>query len=228
MPEGPEEHYGHGKGVYTPTKPRVVAKRPTEGSHKGVMSYGSAPRAGRGGRPKGQKNKPKGLVPLQLVEGILGALEPVLPPDQIRYLKGVIKDGAAIDTKKELDTLILLVNRSIWPALASEAIPFENQAKLKQAISNAIATGDDEPEAEPEKAKEPGLRRDVTDRLKVLNSFLTLRANIDKAEKEPGGDESQPILKLFAQRGMETRVALLVGDKPKALPAGEETIIEQE
>lgn len=209
---------------------RSPAQRPTEGSRKGAIARGQGPRVGRGGRPKGSKTKPKGLIPLPLVEDIISALQPVLPPDQIRYLKSVIKDGGAIDTRKELDTLILLVNRSIWPALANEAIPLDKES-VEQALNSG--DGDDEPETETGTTPKPRptsplLRRDVTDRLKVLNSFLNLRAALDKAETAKADDEEQPILKLFAQRGMDTRIAVLVNDPKPALPAGDEIVIDQE
>jgi hypothetical protein len=65
------------------------------------------------------------------------------------------------------------------------------------------------------------LRKDVTDRLKVLNSLLNLRASLDKAESAEGDSKEQPILKLFAERGMDVRIGVLVnqsGEQPLPAP----------
>lgn len=204
---------------------RSVAQRPAEGSRTGAIARGQAPR-GRGGRPKGVKNKPKGLIPLPVAEDLIKSLQPLLPAEQMRYLRSVLKDGAALDTRRELDTLILLLNRSIWPALAYEAVPFEDPAPPKSAVGDDEDEEDDsKPATGPSRPSTTVLRKDVTDRLKVLNSLLNLRANLDKSEHAKDGDESQPILKLFAERGLETRIAILVGEPKPALPAGPEPIV---
>jgi hypothetical protein len=217
---------GKGSRVH---KPRVVAKRPTEGARVGPVARGQAPR-GKGGRPKGSKNKPKGLIPLPVAEDLILSLQPVLPPEQIRYLRSVIKDGAALDTRKELDTLIMLLNRSIWPALVSEAVPYSTDS-IGAVVTDEDPDETDDTDDAPTKESRPSttiLRRDVTDRLKVLTSLLNLSHSLDKGEKAQE-DETQPVLKLFADRGVDTRIAILLTsqkqDGPKQLPSGEEVIV---
>jgi hypothetical protein len=191
---------------------RSPAQRQTEGTRAGAVSRGDRGNRGRG-RPPGSKNKPKGLIPLPLAEDIIKSLQPVLPPEQLRYLRSVVKDGAALDTRKELDTLILLLNRSIWPALVSEAVPYDTTD-----LGTAVADGEDEDEdGEPVGEKRPPttiLRKDVTDRLKVLNSLLNLRASLDKREDEAESPNEQPILRIFADRSVADRVGVLVGYQP--------------
>lgn len=168
-----------------------VPSRPTEGSRPG----GNAAMKRQPGRPRGSKNKPKSLVPSELAEQILLRMEDMLPEEHFRYLKGVIKDGKAISTIRELDTLILLLSRNLYPALVHEMLP----------------------------AEEGGLggiyRKDVTERLKILQSLLGLRFQIEKKNDDNADEGEQPILKVFAARGIDTdRLSLLVGVKPAELP----------
>lgn len=208
----------------------LAARRSTEGPRKGAIARGK-----RTGRPPGAKNKPKGLIPLPLAEDIIKSLQPMLPPEQMRYLRSVVKDGAALDTRKELDTLILLLNRSIWPALAYEAIPYDDPTDrvTKAVTGEGVKTGEEGEDGEPEVTdKRPPttiLRKDVTDRLKVLTSLLNMRAGLDKSQSSKDDEEAQPILKLFAARGIDTRIAVLMGprDGPKQLLSDTEvTVVE--
>lgn len=143
-------------------------------------------------------NKPRSLVPVDLANEMLLTMKDQLPPEHFAYLKSVIKDGKAISTKQELDTLILLLSRNLYPALIHETAPVLDE--------EGNETG-------------PAFRKDVTERLKVLNSLLSLRNQVERREEQPEGES--PILKLWASRSMEGRVAILVNSpEPLALTEG--------
>ncbi len=179
-----------------------AAPRSTEGSKKGVASHGANPEAhgrrpNKGGRPKGSKNKPKTLLPAELADEILGRMKDILPPEQMEYMRGVIRDGKAISTKNELDTIILLLSRNLTPALVKEMEPVD------------LGDGNEE----------VMFRKDITERLKILNSMLTLRAQIEKNE-QPDSPE-KPIIAIFERSGIDaSRLAFLVGEQPRALVGG--------
>lgn len=110
-----------------------------------------------------------------------------LSPDQYDYLRGVVQDGRPIKTKDEIDTLITLLTRNLYPALIHEMMPEE----------------------------EGGLggiyRKDVTDRLKVVQGLLNLRHQTDKRD-EPDNDKSDTILTITARRGFDLdRLGILIG-----------------
>lgn len=154
--------------------------RTTEGSREGAVSRGKR------GRPAGSTNKPKSLVPKEVASEMLLAMKDQLPPDQFEYLRGVIQQGKAISTKTELDTLILLLSRNLYPALVGEM-------KAEDPL------------------EEPKFRRDVTERLKVLNSLLGLRNQIDKRD-DTQVDGSEPLLRIYANRGIDPdRLRVLIG-----------------
>jgi hypothetical protein len=193
-----------------------TAKRATEGSRKNsgvARSDRIVTNRGRG-RPPGVKNKPKSLVPTELANELLLKMESMVPPEHFKYLKGVIKDGKAVSTKQELDTLILLLNRNLWPALVAEG------RLTKSSKVEDIVDVDPDKEDKEDDEKGPVFRKDVTERLKVLNSLLTLRHQIEKNEVSPD-DGSQPLLTIFAKRGVSSRLGILIGEvePPKALPA---------
>lgn len=137
------------------------------------------------------------MLPAPLAEDIIKALEPALPPDQMRYVRSVVKDGKSIDTKKELDTLIFILNRNLWPLLMEES------------------------QTDPETGERRPLRKDVTDRLKVMNSLLSLRNQVEKREDDGEASDVPPLLRLFRERGMETRVAVMIEARsPELADAG--------
>jgi len=126
--------------------------------------------------------------------------EGVIPPEHFAYLKSVVKGGAVVSTERELDILILLLGRNLHPALIGEM------------------GGEEEMDAEtgePTGSKKVIFRRDVTERLKVLNSLLTLRHQVEK-KKDEGKDGSQPLVQIVADRNLLAggRLALLVGGVP--------------
>lgn len=183
-----------------PTQRNEVAVRATEGpKDTGAVSRG------KGGRPVGSKNKPKSLIPTELAEAMLLTMEKQLPPEHFAYMKGVIKDGKAISTKQELDALVLLLSRNLYPALISETMPHIG----KDEDGEDVDTG-------------PVFRRDVTERLKVLNSLLSLRHQIDKRDDGDNG-EQKPLLKVWADRNLNGRFAILVDGRPLG-PSGDEQV----
>jgi hypothetical protein len=179
------------------------AGQPLTGQQK---QRGASNQAGnRRGRPPGSKNKPKGIMPVELADTILLHMQGMLPPEHFDYMKGVIREGKAISTKTELDTLIILLSRNLFPALVLEAIPGggeeedtdESVSKAEKAVNKAL--------------KMPIFRKDVTERLKVLQSLLALKNQLEKRETE-SRDEDKPIIRIAAGRGIDgERVRLLIG-----------------
>jgi len=167
-----------------------TAKRATEGSRVTGAGNTQQPTRNRGGRPLGSKNKPKSLIPTALAEQILVKMEGTIPPEHYTYIRGVVRDGKAISTKRELDVLILLLSRNLMPALVDELSPDETLPSI--------------------------FRKDVTERLKVLNSLLTLRHQVERRE-EDNKDGPEPLLKVWASRDLKGRLAVLVGDQPIGL-----------
>jgi len=153
-------------------------------------------------------------VPKELAQELLLIMKDQLPPEHFEYMKGVIKDGRAISTKQELDTMLLLLGRNLYPFLVLETA----QKQQVDADGNPMFTPDGQPIMVA-----PEFRKDVTERLKVWKSLLDTRASIEKAEK-PEDDGESPVLKLWASRGMQGRVAILVNgatpDGPEPADAG--------
>lgn len=192
--------------VQAPTKTPLRSSnlpRPTEGSKEtgAVSRFRNLDGEKRGrGRPKGSTNKSKSLVPTELAEKMLVAMQEVLPPAHYEYMKKVIKGGDVVSTERELDILILLLGRNLHPALIGEMVPKS------------------EPTFDPDTGEVTGettnvvFRKDVTERLKVLNSLLTLRHQVEK-NKDEGKDGQQPLLTIVADRALLDggRMGILVG-----------------
>ena len=158
--------------------PNSASVRTTEGS-----------RPGKRGRPAGSKNKSKSLVPAAVGKRLLEHMREQLSPEQMEYLRGVVQEGRPIQTTNEVDTLIALLSRNLYPALIHEMLPEE----------------------------EGGLggiyRKDVTDRLKIVQGLLNLRHQIDKRD-EPEPDKSDAILTITASRGFDfNRLGILIGNE---------------
>jgi len=165
-------------------------------------------RRGRG-RPKGSTNKPKSLVPKELANELLLIMKDQIPAEHFEYMKSVIKDGGAISTKQELDTMLLLLGRNLYPFLIRETQP----QQVIDSDGNPVLGPDGQP-----LFHEPEFRKDVTERLKVWKSLLDTRAQIEKAEK-PKDEGDSPVLKLWADRSMQGRVAILVNGVNTDVPA---------
>src|SRR3712207_1961105 len=102
----------------------------------------------KGGRPKGSKNKPKGILPPEVANEMLLKMKSMLPEEHFEYMKSVIRDGKAVSLRHEVDALLLILSRNLLPALVSESGPLQDEA--------------------------PELRRDVTERLKAITSLMNL------------------------------------------------------
>lgn len=187
--------------------------RTTEGPRdSGAVSKGKGATTGKRGRPAGSTNKPKSLVPKDIADTMLLAMRDQLPPEHYEYVKGVVKDGKAVSTKTELQTLILLLSRNLWAALVDEMNPAPEPENLDDAIELIKDTGTTAPKQV--------FRRDVTERLKVLNSLLSLLNQIEKRDEDRKVDGENPLIKIWAARGMQARVAVVINTLPE-LPAGE-------
>jgi hypothetical protein len=142
------------------------------------------------------------MVPTDLASTFLEAFEGAIPKEQYNYLKDVVKGTGSVSTEKELDILILLLGRNLHPALISE-MGGEEEMQVDE-VTGAITT-----------VKKVVFRRDVTERLKVLNSLLSLRHQVEK-NKDDGKDGEQPLLKIVANRALLDggRLGILVGGVP--------------
>jgi hypothetical protein len=176
--------------------------RPTEGS----KSTGAVARTRnlsgekrRAGRPVGSKTKNNSLMPADLADQVLTTFEGNIPKEHYDYLKSVFRGKGSVSTEKELDILILLLGRNLHPALVGE-MSGEEEMKV------------DEETGEISTVKKVVFRRDVTERLKVLNSLLSLRHQVEK-NKDDGKDGEQPLLKIVADRALLDggRLGILVG-----------------
>lgn len=160
-------------------------------------------RPGKRGRPKGSKNKPKGLVPSEMTEVMLPTLQKQLSPESFAYVEGVLKKGKPIETKRELDVMIAMLARNLIAALTNETLALQ----------------------------EVGFRKDITERLKILNSMLTLRHQIEKVSNDGDKPGEQVLLKLVGDRNIldGRRLGILVGDAASGVAgdtdrAGRETV----
>lgn len=187
-----------------------TAKRDSEGSKQtgAVARTRNLSGAKRGrGRPPGSKNKSKSLVPTELADELLLKMKDVLPPEHYDYLKGVIKAGDAIATEKELDILILLLGRNLHPALIEETIAFDE-------VEEEGDTLEDQPHGGALKRTRSVtfFRKDVTERLKVLQGLLNLRHQMEKSKDEQK-DGKQPLIQIVADRNLLDggRLGILVG-----------------
>lgn len=167
----------------------TASARTTEGS-----------RPGKRGRPAGSMNKSRSLVPKAVGQKLLEHMQEQLSPEQFEYLKGVVRDGKPIQTKDEIDTLIALLSRNLYPALIAEMLP-------------------------PEEGGLGGIyRKDVTDRLKIVQGLLNLRHQIDKND-EPDNTKSDTILTITTKRGFNPeRLGILIGQQSVSLERGPDGI----
>ena len=202
--------------------------RSTEGSRVGVEQPASqtvrgasanAPR--KRGRPKGSTNKPKGLVPSELASAMLIEMKDMLPPEHFEYMKGVVREGKSISTKSELSILILLLSRNLYPALVMEAKGESEPAPASDFFE------DDEDAPKPKKdnsLKMPSFRKDVTERLKVLQGLITTYDRIERGDKD-ANTKQDTILTITAQRGFDRgRLLALVGVEPSVVAGNADTI----
>lgn len=186
---------------------RVGEEKPLSQRTRGLSTSQSGRKRGR---PPGAKNKPKGLMPAEMVSEVLPQLKQMLPPDKFEYMKGVVKDGKPISTKSEMEILILLLSRNLYPALLLES---STTSKAAKPASEFFEDGDEEGAEPVEEKSEPSIyfRKDVTERLKVLQSLLSSYERLERADKDSDNGQDT-ILKLTIKRGFDTgRILKLVG-----------------
>ncbi len=189
--------------VLTPVNRKVNIARPTEGTRPTGAVARTRNLSGekrQRGRPKGSKTRAKSLVPVELANEMLIQFEGVIPAEHFAYLKSVVKGSGVVSTEKELDILILLLGRNLHPALIME-MKGENEVQVDEETGEVTGT-----------EKKIVFRKDVTERLKVLNSLLTLRHQVEKA-KDTEKDGEQPLLKIVADRNLFDggRLGILIG-----------------
>src|SRR5688500_12078137 len=165
----------------------AAVKRSTEGS-----------RPGKRGRPKGSRNRAKTLLGRELATKLMEHMQSQLSPEQFEYLKGVVRDGKPMQTKQEIDTLITLLTRNLYPAIIQEMMP-EDEGGLGGEY-----------------------RKDVTDRLKLVRELLTLRHAHDKTESQDDGNSNETILTITGRRGLDLgRLGILVSSGADRLGGGD-------
>lgn len=158
----------------------------------------------RRGRPVGSRTQ-KSVIPADLGDQMLSVFDGKIPKAQFNYLKGVLR-GGEVSTEKELDILILLLGRNLHPALIGE-MRGEEEMQVDEE-TGAITT-----------ENKVVFRRDVTERLKVLNSLLSLRHQVEKTKEDGKGGE-QPLLKIVADRNLLSggRLGVLIGGLQEGVP----------
>lgn len=119
---------------------------------------------------------------------MLPTLQKQLSPESYEYIEGVLKKGKPIETKRELDVMIAMLARNLIAAITNETLTLN----------------------------ESGFRKDITERLKILNSMLTLRHQIEKASDDGNKPGEHTLLKLVGDRKLLDggRLGLLVGVQP--------------
>lgn len=167
------------------------------------------------GRPPGSKNKSKGILPAEMANQILLAMKEMLPQEHYDYMKGVIKEGKAISTKTELDTLILLLSRNLYPALVMEQVTDiaddDGDDVLPEDAAKEEFNQAKLPPQNRQKIRMPVFRKDVTERLKVLNSLLGLRNQVEKRDSDSKDDE-KPLFRVLGSGKLDpSRVRLIIG-----------------
>jgi hypothetical protein len=198
--------------MVNPRNSGTAAARTTEGTRPGSTAPGSMRKPGR---PKGAKNKPKGLLPAEMANSILLQMKDMLPPEHFEYMKSVVRDGKAIAVKNELDVLILLLSRNLYPALVMEQ---QSSVEEEESVDDFFDNDEDAPDKPKEsKIKMPVFRKDVTERLKVLQGLLSLRNQVEKRDSDSKNDEKQ-ILRIVGGRGIDPgRLRILVGVESSAV-----------
>lgn len=143
------------------------------------------------GRPLGSKNKAKSLIPKEMQDAMLAKLLPAVMdnPEHARYLRGVISEGKPIEVIRELDTLILLLSRQMVPAL------------LAETEGEQLPEGVEDPESDDNPIKMPALRKDITERLKVLLSMIEVKMRHERAN-DINDTTGNPVAAIFLNRGL--------------------------
>lgn len=174
--------------------------RPDEGA---MRHYKSSQTVKSRGRPLGSKNKDKGIVPREVANEILEKLKPVLPEEHYDYMRGVISKGKKIDIERELDVIIMLLNRQLIPAIIAEAEGGDEH--VGPGIGGNVI-------------RMPEFNKAVSERLKVVQSFMEMKLRLERHKDESKQDKDQPILTVFARRGIDiNRLGIIASAVPGSM-----------
>lgn len=196
-----------------PSKNQRGVTRPDVVEGQAPFTPSPEPQKKRAGRPKGSKNKPKGvtsLLPAEMADNMLLEMKRSLPQEHYDYLKSVLKDGAAVSTKREMDVLILLLSRNLYPALIMESMVDDTEEEDDEDFF--AEEGDEAPKkpAKKNKMRMPVFRKDVTERLKVLQTLLAQKEKSERQDADSG--QEKPILTIVGRSGIDSeRLRILVG-----------------
>jgi hypothetical protein len=153
------------------------------------------------GRPKGSKNKPKGLIPKELAYEFLDVVKTVLPKEHYEEMKKAVLEGKSISTMTEAKITLKLMGPPIWKRLIEEAQPPK------------VPTIDPDMEDEiGEAPRDKGFARDLNERLKVYMGLLTFIEGMERRQADAETSRSQPHIEFLEGRGIDTsRLRVLVG-----------------
>lgn len=160
----------------------------------------------RGGRPKGSKSKPKGILPTEVAKELLGIIRPLLPVKEYEEIQAAIKEGKSISTLKEMKIMMALMGPPIWKRLIEE---------------NKAPDSDLDPELEDELGGSPELRefqRDTSERLKIFKD-LGLAIHKMELDIESGTDNSKkPVFEVYTRSGVDAgRFAVYVDSQQRGM-----------
>jgi hypothetical protein len=200
------------------TKRNIAVSRTTEGHRpdEGEMRHWKSTQTVKArGRPSGSKNKSKSIVPTEVANEILDKLRPVLPEEHYEYMRGVIAKGRKIDIERELDVIIMLLNRQLIPALI-----VESEGKTGDPEADMLA------ELSTSAIKMPAFSKSVSERLKVVQGFMEMRLRMERHKDESKQDKQQPILTVFAQRGIDIqRLGIIAGAVPGSVGGSPDNVV---
>ena len=174
--------------------------RPTEGmvtaANKSAKANATLA-ARRRGRPRGSRNKPKALIPKEIATEFLGVVRELLPEEYYKEMRDAIRTGKNISTLNEAKILMKLMGPPIW----------------KRLIDEASGRGAEEEEVfDPDLAAEIGavssgkskaFDKDLDERIKVYINLMTFVDKLEKQSDEGANSKEEPILKVFARRGID-------------------------
>lgn len=183
---------------------------------QGVMQHEKSVevKRNRGGRPKGSKTRAKSLIPQEVANELLLKLQPLMTPEQYDYMKGVIRDGKSIIAERELDVLIAALRVQVLTGMAVEADGVDETAGIPKEMLDELGIT----EKPKSLVKMPAFSKDVTERLKVLQSLLGEKLKMERSRDEAADNRSKPILEIFARRGIGAeRLGVAVGPVPGGL-----------
>lgn len=154
----------------------------------------------KGGRPKGSKNSPKGLIPAELADKFLDSVRPLLPEQHYQEMRLAVKEGKAISTVTEAKIMLKLLGPSLMRRLINEYDPLKG---MDQEVAEELGISTDESE----------FKKDTNDRLKVWMDLLKLVHQMESAENAAEGhSKKKPLTEITIKRGLDgSRLALLVG-----------------